>query len=400
MGREGSGMNTWESVALVAGREIRTRVASRAFVVTTLVLVVAIVVGGVLVGTLAERSMPAQTVGVTSDTAPLAPALVSAGAASGTEIEVREVNDGEDQVRDGTLDALLTGSATEPRLLVRSDLSAPLSLATGILAQQLALDREIRSLGGDPAQVAQSLARAGLDVESLEPAQPVDPARAFTGMIGGILIFVAITITGQLVAQGVVEEKTSRVVELLLATIRPWQLMAGKVLGIGAIGLAQLALIGGAGALSATISGALAGTAIDLTATVAWIVVWFVVGYVMYSLVLAALAALVSRQEDVGTVIMPVVFTMMIPYFLGVTIGVQDPTNPLITNLSLVPFFSPFLMPIRIATGTVAGWELVLTLVLGLGVLPLLVWASGTVYGNAVLRTGARVSLREAMRRT
>lgn len=393
-------MNRWGAVALVAGREIRTRVASRTFVVTTLVLVAAILVGGLIVGALGERGLPAQTVGVTAATASLGPALVAAGAAAGTEIEVREVSDGEDQVRHGTLDALLTGSAAEPRILVRSELPAPLSPATGILAQQLALDREIRSLGGDPAQVAQSLAGAGLEVESLEPAQPVDPARAFTGMLGGILIFIAITITGQLVAQGVVEEKTSRVVELLLATIRPWQLMAGKVLGIGAIGLAQLALLGGAGAFSATVSGALAGTAIDLTGTVGWILVWFVVGYVMYSLVLAALAALVSRQEDVGTVIMPVVVTMLVPYFLGVTVGVEDPTNPLITNLSLVPFFSPFLMPIRIATETVPGWELALTLTLGIGVLPLLVWVSGKVYGNAVLRTGARVSLREALRGT
>lgn len=393
-------MTSGHAIALVAGREIRTRVASRAFIITTLVLVVAIAVGGLLVGTLTQRAVPAQVVGFTNETAALAPALVSAGAASGTEIEIREVaaDHGEAQVSDGTLDALMTGSASEPAVVVRSEIGGPLSLAMSILAQQLALDREIEGLGGDPARVAQSVATAQLEVLPLDEPREVDPTRAVTGMLGGILIFIAITITGQLVAQGVVEEKTSRVVELLLATIRPWELMAGKVLGIGAIGLGQIALLAGTAVASTLASGALGGTPINLTATLAWIIVWFVIGFVMYSLVLAALAALVSRQEDVGSVITPVIFTMMIPYFVGVTVGVQDPGNPLVTNLSLVPFFSPFLMPIRIATGTVAGWELALTVALAIAVLPLLVWASGKVYGNAVLRTGARVSLRQALR--
>ena len=105
-----------------------------------------------------------------------------------------------------------------------------------------------------------------------------------------------------------------------------------------------------------------------------------------------------QRQEDVGSVITPVILIMMIPYFIGVTVGVRDPASALITNLSRFPFFSPFLMPIRITTGTVGGLELALTVVLAVAVLPVLVWAAGRVYGNAVLRTGARVSLREAIR--
>lgn len=129
---------------------------------------------------------------------------------------------------------------------MREELGTTLSPVFTGLAQQAALSGAVTDLGGDPSAVAQEIASAAPTVETLEPAEERDPAQIVTGMVGGILIFIALMTCGQLVAQGVVEEKTSRVVELLLATIRPWQLMAGKVLGIGAIGLMQLVVVVGA----------------------------------------------------------------------------------------------------------------------------------------------------------
>ncbi len=388
------------AMGLVAGREVRTRVRNKTFIWTTVVIVVGIMVAGFLISTFADDVVPAQMVGVTAETAVLGPPLVAAGTATGVPIETRTVTatTGEELVRDGTLDALITGDATDPVVVVKTGVGSSLRLSFAILAQQLALDEEITALGGNPAEVAQNVATASLDVRALEQAAPVDESLAVTGMLGGVLIFIAIAITGQLVAQGVVEEKTSRVVELLLSTIRPWELMAGKVLGIGAIGLGQLVLIAGTGLGTAAATGVLADIQINITATVLWVLLWFVLGYAMFSLVLAAMSALVSRQEDVGSVVTPVMLVMMIPYFVGITVGIRNPSSPLVTNLSLVPFFSPFLMPIRIATGTVAGWELALTVTLAVGILPVLVWLTGRIYGNAVLRTGARVSLREALR--
>ncbi|MNW56561.1 ABC-2 family transporter protein [compost metagenome] len=203
---------------------------------------------------------------------------------------------------------------------------------------------------------------------------------------------------GQLVAQGVVEEKTSRVVELLLATIRPWQLMAGKVLGIGAIGLLQLVVVVGGGVGTAFALGLVDASSVNLGATAAWVLVWFVIGFVMYSLALAALAALVSRQEDVGSVITPVLMLMMIPYIIGISIGPWDPENPLVVWLSYIPFCSPLLMPIRIALGTVETWEILLAVGLSLALVPVLVWLAGKIYSNAVLRTGGRIKLKDALR--
>jgi ABC-2 type transport system permease protein len=394
-------MSSRRAILHVAGREISTRVRSKAYLWTTGILLAAIVAGGVLLTTLGGQALAPQPVGVTQETARLAPALIGAGASTGIQVEVSVVEEaaGESQLLEGELRALLTGPAEDPTVVVKDELNPQLQLTLGVLWQQLSLDREISALGGDPAKVAQSVATATPTVRALEGTGPVNEGRAFVGLLGGVLIFIAITSTGQLVAQGVVEEKTSRVVELLLSTIRPWELLAGKVLGIGAIGMLQLVLIAAAAAGTAAATGALEGTGIDLSATLVWVLIWFVLGYAMFALVLASAAALVSRQEDVGSVVAPVIVVMMIPYMVGVTVGTQDPGSPLIANMSLFPLFSPFLMPIRIASGVIEGWELALAVALSAAVIPLLVWLSGRIYRNAVLRTGARVSLRSALGR-
>jgi ABC-2 type transport system permease protein len=105
----------------------------------------------------------------------------------------------------------------------------------------------------------------------------------------------------------------------------------------------------------------------------------------------------VSRQEDVGSVTAPVITLMMIPYIIGISVAPWDPTNPLVVWLSFVPFCAPLLMPMRIALGDVAPWEIALSLGLSLALIPVLVWLAGRIYSNAVLRSGGRVKLREAL---
>ena len=116
-----------------------------------------------------------------------------------------------------------------------------------------------------------------------------------------------------------------------------------------------------------------------------------------YAVVLAALAALVSRQEDVGSVTAPVVMLMVVPYMLGITLGVQDPTSPVIVWLSFIPFASPIVMPIRVAMGTAPTWEVLVSLAISTALIPVLVWGAGRIYSNAVVRMGARVRLRDAL---
>src|SRR5699024_3865818 len=131
--------------------------------------------------------------------------------------------------------------------------------------QRAALDTAIAGLGGDPAQVDAAVLGAQPVVTTLEEPEPgPELGASILGQVVGILIFVAIMMTGQMVAQGVVEEKSSRVIEILLATIRPAELIAGKVVGIGVLGLAQVVVYVGAGALSAQAFGLLDGVDIDL----------------------------------------------------------------------------------------------------------------------------------------
>jgi ABC-2 type transport system permease protein len=173
--------------------------------------------------------------------------------------------------------------------------------------------------------------------------------------------------------------------------------MAGKVLGIGIIGLIQVVLVVGAGSGTALALGLVDASSINLGVTALWVVIWFVIGFTMYALALGALAALVSRQEDVGSVTAPVLTLMMIPYLIGVSIAPWDPTNPLVIWLSYVPFCSPLLMPMRIALGEVDAWEVALALGLSLALIPVLVWLAGRIYSHAVLRSGGRIKLKDAL---
>ncbi|MFD4994001.1 ABC transporter permease [Cellulosimicrobium cellulans] len=399
----GTSLTSWGAIRLVASREIMTRLRSKSFVWLTVILVGAVVLGGFVLNAASSSSPTAERVGVTPQTAALAESITATGSALGTEVETVDVADdaaGEAQVQDGDLDALVTGTADSPTVVVDTELSPGLTAVFTTLAQQTALSDAVADLGGDPAQVAGDIATAEPTVRTIGEPSEFDPTRYVTGLVTGILLFMAIMISGQLIAQGVVEEKTSRVVELLLSTVRPWQLMAGKVLGIGLVGLGQVALVVLAGVGTALGLGLVDTSTIDLGTAAVWALVWFVVGFVSYALLMAGLGALVSRQEDVGAVTTPVTFLMIVPYIVGVSVAPWAPDNPLVVWLSYVPLCSPLLMPVRIALGSAETWEALLALGLSIAVIPVLVWLAAKIYSNAVLRTGARVKLKDALRTT
>lgn len=392
-------MSPLETIRLVAGREITTRIRSKAFVWTTGLLVVAIVAGGVILD-LALGSSSATSVAVTPLTEPLAQPLQAIARANDEAVRIVRVDDdaaAQAAVADEVADAALTGGPTDFTVVVRTQPDPNQYAMLTVLRQQAALSAAVTGLGGDPAQVAEQLATATVKIQALDPAPERDGGQIAAGYVAGILLFLALQTTAQLVSQGVVEEKSTRVVELLLSTIRPWQLMAGKVTGIGVIGLLQVVAVITAAAGTALALGLLDTSSLDLGATIAWALVWFVVGFITYSLALAALASLVSRQEDVASVTAPVLVLMVIPYMIGISIAPWDPTNPIVVVLSYIPFAAPMVMPMRIALGTVETWEVIASLGLSLAVIPMLVWGAGRIYSNAVLRTGARVRLREAL---
>ncbi|WP_179777872.1 ABC transporter permease [Amycolatopsis endophytica] len=391
----------WAGVSLIASREIGIRLRSRAYRLSTLALLVVIVGFTVVMRLISGGDGADATVGVTGPTAPMAAPLQAAGQTVGETLDVRTVPDeaaGRAQVSDGGLDALLVGDGSRVQVVVKQDLDDNLRTALNVLASQLALNQQITGLGGDPAQVNAAVASAGVDVQPIEPPYPYNSQQLVLGIIAGVLIYLSLMINGQSVAQGVVEEKTSRVVELLLATVRPWQLMTGKVLGIGAVGLMQMVLIGVVGIASGLATGVLTISVSAAAGTVVWLIVWYLLGFLMYSIVFAGLGALVSRQEDVGGAVTPALFFVIAGYVVGISVLPSDPGSSLVAVLSIIPVFAPTLMPMRLAMGGVAPWEAIVSVGLVVVLIPVLVWLSARIYRNAVLRTGAKVGFREALR--
>jgi ABC-type Na+ efflux pump permease subunit len=225
-----------------------------------------------------------------------------------------------------------------------------------------------------------------------------DPGRATTeaaAFVMLVVLFTVITVYGGQVLTGVVEEKSTRVVELLLARMPPWQLLVGKILGIGLLALGQLLMV-----LAAASASAAAVDAVNVprigSGLVAWLLVWFGVGFALWSVVYGGLGALASRSEDAQTVSAPATVVLLAAYFFAMFAALSD-SDALTTRIaSLVPVTAPLVMPIRLVRGQIAPWETTLALMLAIAAIYALVRLAGRVYAGALLRTGAKVRLRDA----
>ncbi len=392
-------------IRLIARREIVTRTRSRAFQITTGLFVLGI--GAMVVLMSLTGGSSASRIALTAVDSRQAATVEAAARSLGEDVEVRAVADraaGERAVLDGDVDAFVrvvaaSGAAGNAvyRVVVKKELGDRLASVLSLAARQVALERQVVGLGGDPAVVGRAVSAATVQVSALRPASERDGARLLLGLFSGGLIYLSLLIFGPAVAQGVIEEKTSRVVELLLATVRPWQLMAGKVIGIGAVALGQLTLIGVIGVSLGLATGQLdipAGIAIG---SVALALLWYLLGFAVYALLFAAAGALVSRQEDAGGVTAPMILLIIVPYVLGISVLPGSPDSGLILALAMIPLFAPVLMPMVIGIGSVAGWQVVVAMALTLALIGALVWLAGRVYGNAVKRGGTRVPIREAL---
>lgn len=245
--------------------------------------------------------------------------------------------------------------------------------------------------------------------QSLEPSrrpelkvvtvEPVDPDRDSKA---GLAFFVILMLYGQLIAYGfivaggVVEEKASRVIEVLLATIKPKDLLAGKVLGLGVLGLAQLLLIALIGVAVAGISGALT---IDgaLLSAIALALVWFVLGYAFYAALYAAAGAMVPRQEELQSTTTPLTMAILVAFFAGFAVR-EDPDGVIAHVCAFIPFTAPITMPGRIMLGEVPAWEIAASVGVMVASTALLIPLAARIYSAVVLRTGTAVKLSEALR--
>lgn len=384
------------TIALVARREVTTQVRSRTFVIGLALMLVVFGGYGAVFAFVGTQTTEASLV-LDGQARDLRPALQSAADRGGTDLTLIEAGNratAESMVRAGEADALFTGGPGTYALVGRDDVGVGLrSLVTDVVEQQAVTDA-LTSAGADPGQVS---ALSGVGVSTLEPADSARGQQVALALAVTFLLFFSVTAYGAAVAQGVVEEKSGRVVELLLSTIPATQLLAGKILGLGLVGLLQLLILGGVGTAVALATGLLAVPAV-LLGTLASAVLWYLVGFFLFATLYAAAGALVSRQEELQSVTAPVAVPLLVPFLLAVAILPTDPRNTVTTVLSFVPFFSQTLMPARTALGVAAWWEVLIALVLAFAALAGMVLFSARIYRNSVLRTGARVSWREALR--
>lgn len=383
-----------QAVLLVARREFMTQLRSRGFAIG-LVVTLVLFGGVVLLSAWISSNTSSHTLGVTQQAQGLEPALQQAAQAQDAELTVREVDDatGRAQVDSGDLDALLTGSPGAYRLVGLDSVGDGLRSIVDSAVQQQVLQSALAGVGVDPDELA---GRSQVGIETLQPADPDTGQRLAVALVGTFLLFFSLSGNGSLVATGVVEEKQSRVVELLLATIKPWQLLAGKIFGLGAVGLVQLLILSvicGFGAAAAgllTVPGAAVGMFV-------MVVVWYLLGFFLYASLYAAIGSTVSRQEELQSVVAPMIFLLLIPFVLTLNLLPNDPRNGLAAVLSFVPFFSQTVMPARYALGVASGWEVLVAAALELLAIVVVVRLAGRVYQNSVLHTGARVRLRDAL---
>ncbi|NHC47662.1 ABC transporter permease [Motilibacter aurantiacus] len=391
---QASDLSTAGAVRLVARREFVERGRDRSFLVSTAVTLL-ILVAVTVISTLVGGDDESYDVGLGPDAAAAATTLQAQAAALDVEVSIREVTPEEARtlVQDGDLDAALTAPG---QAVVKEELEGTLRALLEQASAGLVGEERLRQAGIDPGQVRAALDVAPLRIEALDPPDEDAERRQGIAFVGTLLLYGQVFGYGFWVALGVVEEKSSRVVEVLLATVPPRALLAGKILGIGLLGLVQLLVLGVIGVAVAVATGAvdLGG---EVITPMALVLAWFLLGFAFYATAFAAAAARVSRQEDLQNVTTPMTLVILGSFFAAIWAS-SSPDEPLARVLAIVPPFSVLVNPPRTAAGDVAAWEVGLAIVLMIAAIVALAGVAAKLYEGAVLRTGAALSWREAWR--
>ena len=387
-------MSARREIWVVARRELVERWRSRAMRVSSAILLV-LVVAGAVAATLSDEGTPTDDFGLVGARAvALAPALRLADRADDRKARIHRPPDraaAERAVREGDVDVAIV----DGRLVVMDDRSIP---AVGVARQAIAAQDSLTRLhaaGLSPQQALEALTPRSQAVDVLDPGAR-DRGRS-EGMlwVGVLILFMALVVYGQSVASSVAEEKSSRVIELLLTSLAPRRLLAGKVLGVGALGVAQVVAVCAAGLISAQIAGG-EGLPPSAPETVALVIGWFVLGFAFYSVAYAALGALVSRQEDLEATTAPV-NVLLIAAFFGANAAIQDPDGTWAQIAAFLPPLAPMIVPTRVVLGDMDAIGLLAAVAIELVAILLLIRVAAGIYERSVLRIGAPISLRSAL---
>lgn len=384
---------------IVTGREISAKLHDKAFITSTITTLLLVVVGFAVSILITGRSQTT-TVAVLDDRgAAVISAAQQIDKASGSNdileaVRVDSVAQATRQMHDGGADLLLQRSGDQWRLSGLKSAPSQTKASTRALTQAVAatsIADNARALGVSPERLT---AGTRLQLSTLGTSQDSERQGAATvlGIVFAVLFYLSMIIFGYAIANSVVEEKQSRIAEILLTAIPSRQLLLGKILGNTVLALGQMVLIVGV---------ALAGLSFSpwkeylsmVTAPALWFLVYFVVGFMALACLWAAAGALAGRSEDVSSTSMPLLMVVMAVYFYGL---LSHGSSQVIA--SYIPVASTIAMPTRLVTGAASWWEPIVSILVSLVFSAFTIWAGERIYRRAILQTGGKISVKSAWR--
>ena len=394
-------MTSWRAIRLVMGREVRERSRSGAFIVSvaiTLLLVAAVLFLPLI---FADDDVY-YGVGVVGDgNQAVIDAAVALANPPGRELRttIEAVSFASREAAERAADAEeVDGVLMDGREIVVRGAGGEAGGALVSLLQRGARSVQIESLvASGVGEVVDILTSQPLEVRSLSGADAEENSERSVIAFGGLmLLYMAVLLYGSLILSGVTEEKTNRVVEVLLAAFEPWQLLAGKILGIGLLGLSQFV-----GTVVIALVGINLTGGVDLPAfpieSMLMLVLWFILGYSLFAVMFGAAGALVSRAEDAQTVVAPISVVAVVGFFIAIQ-AVSNPTSTLSVVTTFIPPTAPFVAPVRFAFQAIPLWQMAVSVALMVPTVVVMTRLAGRVYLGGLLRFGSRVGIREAFR--
>jgi len=390
-------VNKFDAVRLVAAREIGERIRSKAFKISAGVSLAFILTVAILPGVIGDGGPTTYDVGVFGARSDALEARLSEVAAFADDVAVdvhrlASEDEGRRLVASGDLDA----AVGDGRVVVDRVLSDHLGLIVREANRQVTGEAALAGAGVEGAAAARLLAPEPLAVQALEPRSETETTREGLVFVGTLLLYGQLIGFGYWVASGVVEEKASRVVEVLLAKAPPNQLLAGKVIGVGVVGVAQLVGLVVIGLVAAAATGS-----IDLppetVPVAAQVVAWFLLGFALYSCLYAVAGAIASRAEELQSTTTPLTFLAVGSFFAAITTG-GDPGGPVGQVATFVPFSAPMVLPIRVAAGEIEPWEVAAGVAIVVASILAAMRLAARVYAGGAMHLRGQMKVRQALR--
>ena len=269
--------------------------------------------------------------------------------------------------------------------------------------KQSVIEERMRRVGIRPEKVTEVSKDINISFINDRGERETPMAKWVLSFAMGIILYISILVYGLYVMRGVMEEKQSRIIEVLLSSVKPFQLMLGKVTGIGLVSLTQVTIWIGSMFIISSVAAAQALAFGDFKipripfSMVIFMLVFLVLGYFLYSTLYAMVGAMVSSEEDGQQMQMPITLLLVLPYILS-SFVLSKPDGTIAIVLSMIPFFSPILMFMRITVQQPPWWQIALSIVLLIGTIFGAIWLAAKIYRVGVLMYGKRPSLPELVK--